>query len=228
MASLTEALGVARDRIAEAGTKAGRAFPDAFRGEEGRIKVAAERVEKDAARATAKLEAKAAADAAMEKAARGLDLAKKQAGVVEKAAAGRGFFGSIGAGIGGFFKGTFKVGWHVANRPITWGVQLGSKGIEKAGNAFAHSPRTAWLATGAVAAVGVGHVMNKRSERAAMDNINQLEMAQQAPMAQANAYRVTPEEAATLDARLKQGGQQGGFAANVEASRAAASSTPAV
>ncbi len=119
----------------------------------------------------------------------------------------------------------------VATVPLKIADSLGGKAISGYGNAFAKNPKTMLLATGAVAAVGVGHMMNKRSERAAIDNMNQLEMAQaqQASMAQAQANTVTPAEYAAMEARMKQGGQNGGFAAGIQAERAAAASaTPTV
>lgn len=137
-------------------------------------------------------------------------------------------------GMAGIAKTSASGAWYVASRPIAWGAQATGWGASKVGGFYTNNPRLAIGATAAVAAVGVGHLMNKRAERSAMDNINQLEMAQaqQAAMAQAqaNTYRVSPEESAMLEARMKQGGGAQGFAAAESAKRSAAqaSQTPAV
>lgn len=126
--------------------------------------------------------------------------------------------------------GTGRGIWHMASRPLVWGSELIGAGASKIGAGFKSHPRLMLGATVAAGGLYVGHKMNQRSERDAMDRVNELEIAQmRAAQAQAQANTVTPAEYAAMEARMRQGGQNGGFAANVQAERAAAaSSTPAV
>lgn len=120
-----------------------------------------------------------------------------------------------------------KAGWYVVSRPIAWGVQFAGYGAEKLGAGFKARPGVGLAAAGVVAAVGVGHVLNKRAERNAQATMADLQTAN-AAMAQAQANTVTPQEYAAMEARMKQGGRNGGFAAGVQAERAQGAAGPAV
>lgn len=114
--------------------------------------------------------------------------------------------------------------WYVASRPIVWGTELVGFGASKIGSGFKAHPRLALGATAVAAGLGVGHVLNKRAEHRAQNDINELEMAQlrvAQGQAQANTM-VTPADYAAMEARMRQGGQNGGFAAGIQAERAAA------
>lgn len=118
-----------------------------------------------------------------------------------------------------------KAGWYVVSRPIAWTTQLAGYSAEKLGAGFKAHPKMGAVALATGAALGIGHVMNKREERNAQMDMAQLQAAaaqQQAAMAQAQANTVTPAEYAAMEARMKQGGQAGqGFAAQVRANQAA-------
>lgn len=117
-----------------------------------------------------------------------------------------------------------KATWHVVSRPLVWGTELVGFSASKIGSGFKSHPRLALGTTAVAAGLGIGHVMNKRAERRAQNDINELEMAQlrvAQGQAQANTT-VTPADYAAMEARMRQGGQNGGFAAGIQAERAAA------
>lgn len=102
--------------------------------------------------------------------------------------------------------------------------------VRVASGIFGRFPVLAPVATVAAGAMIVGDMLHKRTERRAMNEYGQMEaaMQQQAAMAQAQANTVTPAEYAAMEARMKQGGQNGGFAAGLQADRAQAAAGPAV
>jgi len=125
--------------------------------------------------------------------------------------------------------GTARGIWHVASRPLVWATDFAGFTASKVGAGFKAHPRLALGATAVAAGLGIGHVMNKRAERDAQDQINQLEQAQlRVAQAQAQANTVTPADYAAMEARMRQGGQNGGFAAGVQAERAQGVQGPAV
>lgn len=132
--------------------------------------------------------------------------------------------GGVGSALAWGPKKAFQGGMYVASRPFVWADAIGGKIIGGTGNFFAKNPKTALAGTAIAAGLGVGHVMNKRAERRAQNEINELEMAQlrvAQGQAQANTA-VTPADYAAMEARMRQGGQNGGFAAGIQAERAAA------
>lgn len=160
------------------------------------------------------------------------DAAAKAANtVVEAEAKGRGVLGTA-AHFGGRvaskpFRMAFNGGMYVASRPFVWADAIGGSVIGGVGNFFAKNPKTALAGTAIATGFGIGHIMNKRAERDAQDQINQLEQAQ-LRVAQAQANTVTPADYAAMEARMRQGGQNGGFAAGVQAERAQGVQGPAV
>lgn len=131
------------------------------------------------------------------------------------------------------FKKTFSAGkesgtlWGgrlggVADRIGSATTRVASWPVKLVSGTFSRFPKLATIGTVAGGVMLVGGVMNKRAERRAQDQVNEFEMAQ--AQSQAQAYTVTPEEYAAMQARMRQGGQNGGFAAGIEANRAAAAS----
>lgn len=222
MATLTEASKSTLGELGEAAKKIGRSLTDAFRGEEGRANAAVSRIEKDAAAATLRAEGAAKAAQATAEANARVAAARSAAGLAPQAAKKSGVFVTGATKI-------VKAGWHVANRPVTWGIQIAGSGASKLGNAFAHNPRTAWIVTGVGAVLGAGAWVNgrahKRSE-AMMTNLNaQLEAQQQmmaaSPYMQQGQFTnsVDPTAFAAMESRMKSS-QQPSFGATVDAQRA--------
>ncbi len=153
--------------------------------------------------------------------------AAKAASTVETVVKEPGVFSKVGGGIKSALlwgpKNAIGGMTYIASRPFVWADAIGGKVIGGFGNFFAKNPKTALAGTAIAAGLGIGHVMNKRAERHAQDQINALEMAQlqQASMAQAQANTVTPAEYAAMESRMRQGGQNSGFAAGIQAERAA-------
>lgn len=154
--------------------------------------------------------------------------AKAASTVVEAESKGRGVLGTAAHLSGRVaskpFRMAFNGGMYVVSRPFVWADAIGGSVIGGVGNFFAKNPKTALAGTAIVAGLGVGHVMNKRAERRAQNEINELEMAQlrvAQGQAQANTT-VSPADYAAMEARMRQGGQNGGFAAGIQAERAAA------
>lgn len=140
------------------------------------------------------------------------------------------------------FSKTFATGKHagskvggvagsLADRSASYVIKAARLPVSLVSTIYKRTPTLATVGTVAAGATIVSGAMNRRSERKAMEQVNQLEMAQaqQAAMAQAQANTVTPAEYAAMEARMKQGGQNGGFAASIQAERAAAANqSPAV
>ena len=124
------------------------------------------------------------------------------------------------------FGGSAKVGLKIAEAPITAGlvgarwVVNGTKGI------YAAAPMVMWPLTALAAVAGIGGAMRSGAEKRTQQQILEQAAAQQQTMG--NPYRLAPGE---YDARvaplMKDGGQQGGFAAAEMAARDAAAAQAA-
>jgi hypothetical protein len=130
-------------------------------------------------------------------------------------------FASVGdafKGFGGHFNGSTAGAGGFAERVGAFFVNIGAAPFKAVDWAFRNFPVTSILGTGTVAAFGVSSYL--RSSAQDRTNAEQLEQAARA------MYEVSPEEAALLNARFRQGGQGAGFAEAEKARRAAAVAPP--
>lgn len=132
---------------------------------------------------------------------------------------------------------SFRFARNIVEYPLAIGVKGVRMGVTGIGNFYRKAPLIAVPLTVIGGIAGVSSVMRrsaeKRQERETQAQLAMIEAQMQAnamqqPMAQANTYQITPEEAALLDARMKGAqGPQTGHADSVMAARQAAEAAQA-
>ena len=118
-------------------------------------------------------------------------------------------------------KASAKAGIWFAEKP----VELGLFGVRKGAEFVGRHPGGTLAGVGVGTVAGVGIWAKNRAERQTMESYQQAAAQMQAAQSYMNS--VTPQEAAALEARMRQGGNSGSMAQMEEQRRAAAAQAAA-